>query len=347
MKLRNMLLIASALLMAGTATADNRAKRLTFSNPIIRKSIPDPSVMKCDDGYFYLYGTEDTRNLPIYRSRNLIDWTFVGTAFTEATRPRTVGPYVAYKRADGSMQSPMMWAPDINYINGQYVLYYSIGVWGNLQKSGVGVATSERPEGPFVDRGCVFLSEDIGVTNSIDQFYIREDGKNYLVWGSFYGIYIVQLTDDGLRVMPGATKRQLAGGLTEASYIYKKDGYYYLFGSAGSCCEGANSTYRVVYGRSSSLFGPYTNKSGGRMLDNQAETLLAGNDFVAGPGHNAEFVDDDKGQTWIIYHGYLRQQADQGRVVFLDQVKWRNGWPYMDNNGGPTQSAQAPYFNEN
>lgn len=337
-------ILIAAFAFVMSAQADNSAKRLSFSNPIIKKSIPDPSIIKAEDGYFYLYGTEDTRNMPIYRSRNLLDWMFVGTAFTEATRPRTVTPYVAYKNDAGNIVNAMMWAPDINYINGQYVLYYAIGVWGIEWKSGVGVATSERPEGPFVDRGAVFISDEIGVQNSIDQFFISENGKNYLVWGSFRGIYIIELTADGLRVKPGAQKKQLAGGLMEASYIYKKDGYYYLFGSAGSCCEGANSTYHVVYGRSTSLFGPYVNKTGGRMLDNRAETLLKSNDFVAGPGHNAEFVEDDKNQTWIIYHGYLKQEADKGRCVFLDRVKWNSGWPYIE-GGVPSRKSDAPYFN--
>lgn len=326
--------------------ADDWAKRLTYTNPIIMKSIPDPTIIKAEDGYFYLFGTEDTYNMPIYRSRNLIDWLYVGTAFTNATRPRTVKPYVAYTNSSGSTVQATMWAPDINYINGQYVLYYSIGVWGIENKSGVGVATSERVEGPYVDQGAMFLSETIGVNNSIDQFYIQENGKNYLVWGSFRGIYIVQLTDDGLRVMPGATKQQISGTLTEGSYIYKKDGYYYYFGSAGSCCNGASSTYRVVYGRSTSLFGPYKTKSGGSLLNNQADVLIQGNDFVAGPGHNAEFVEDDNGATWIIYHGYLKQQADKGRCVFMSEVKWdKDGWPYVENSA-PAESGTAPYFKE-
>ena len=172
------ILFATIIMLAGfvTVNAENNAKRLTFSNPIIKQSVPDPTIIKANDGYFYLYGTEDTRNMPIYRSRNLIDWMFVGTAFSEATRPRTVNPYVAYKNSSGNTVSAMMWAPDINYINGQYVLYYAIGVWGVLNKSGVGVATSERPEGPFVDRGAMFISETIGVNNSIDQFYIEDGG---------------------------------------------------------------------------------------------------------------------------------------------------------------------------
>ena len=53
---------------------------------------------------------------------------------------------------------------------------------------------------------------------------------------------------------------QIAGTLTEGTYIIKRDGYYYLFGSAGSCCDGANSTYHVVVARSENLMGPYVNK---------------------------------------------------------------------------------------
>ena len=101
----------------------------------------------------------------------------------------------------------------------------------------------------------------------------------------------------------------------------------------------------VIYGRSDKLEGPYVTKSGGRMLDNQAETLLTGDDFVAGPGHNAEFVVDDNGDTWIPYHGYLRDNDGLGRVVFIDKVQWRDGWPYMENNH-PTRTSEAPYFKD-
>lgn len=89
----------------------------TYTNPVINTSLPDPSVIRADDGYFYLYATEDIRNLPIYRSRDLVDWQFVGTAFTPETRPQW--------NKDGGI-----WAPDINKIGDKYVLYYSKSVWG-------------------------------------------------------------------------------------------------------------------------------------------------------------------------------------------------------------------------
>ncbi len=130
------------------------------SHDNIRRKTYQTTIIKCEeDGFFYLYGTEDTHNMPIYRSRNLIDWIFVGTAFTEASRPKCVGPGTG----ESGNQSAGMWAPDINYINGQYVLYYGIGVWGQGNiKSGVAVATADRPEGPFIDRGVILHPRHTG-----------------------------------------------------------------------------------------------------------------------------------------------------------------------------------------
>ena len=304
------ILAASLLLSASVCTFAGD----TYTNPMINTSLPDPTVIRADDGYFYLYATEDIRNLPIYRSRDLTDWQFVGTAFTDDTRPQW------NKKGN-------MWAPDINKIGDKYVLYYSKSEWGGEWTCGIGAATADRPEGPFTDHGPLFISSEIGVRNSIDQFYIEDNGHKYLFWGSFHGIYGIELSDDGLSVKPGAVKKQVSGTFMEGTYIHKRGKYYYLFGSAGTCCEGARSTYRVTYGRSENLFGPYVDKKGQRLLDNHYEVMLHGDDTFVGTGHNAEFVTDDLGQDWILYHGYKKAEADDGRVVFLSRVDWKDGWP--------------------
>lgn len=304
------ILAASLLLSASVCTFAGD----TYTNPVINTSLPDPTVIRADDGYFYLYATEDIRNLPIYRSRDLTDWQFVGTAFTDETRPQW------NKKGN-------MWAPDINKIGDKYVLYYSKSEWGGEWTCGIGAATADRPEGPFTDHGPLFISSEIGVRNSIDQFYIEDNGHKYLFWGSFHGIYGIELSDDGLSVKPGAVKKQVSGTFMEGTYIHKRGKYYYLFGSAGTCCEGARSTYRVTYGRSENLFGPYVDKKGQWLLDNHYEVMLHGDDTFVGTGHNAEFVTDDLGQDWILYHGYKKAEADDGRVVFLSRVDWKDGWP--------------------
>lgn len=306
-----------------------------YTNPIIRVSVPDPTVIRAQDGYFYLYGTEDTHNIPIYQSKDLVNWTFKNTAFTDATRPTWKGDH-------------SLWAPEIRYINGKYTLYYSWAIWGNHWNSEVGVATSDSPLGPFIDQGQVIDAVGLGVQNSIDQFYFEENGKKYLFWGSFFGIYVVELTDDGLRVKYNndgtpAFKQQVAGNAYEGTCIYKRGDWYYLFASIGSCCEGANSTYQTVVGRSKSLFGPYVDKDGGRMLDNRHEILISGDGNFVGTGHNSIIQQDDAGQAWMILHGYVKAEADRGRYVMLEQLLWdEDQWPYVKDNGVLSSKSLAP-----
>ncbi len=303
--------------------------KTTYRNPIIDYSLPDPTIIKAADGYFYVYATENIRNTPIHRSRNLVDWEEVGTAFTEETRP-------TFEPKGG------LWAPDINYINGQYVLYYSMSVWGGEWTCGIGVATSDKPEGPFTDHGPLFRSKTIQVQNSIDQFYMEDNGKKYLFWGSFRGIYGIELSDDGLSIRDGAIKQQVAGTAYEGTYIHKRGNYYYLFASIGSCCEGLKSTYTTVVGRSDNLFGPYTDKQGQPMMENHHEVLIHGNEAFVGTGHNSEIVADDRGNDWILYHAVSRANPT-GRVLMMDQVRWKDGWPEVE-GATPSLEAEAPTF---
>ena len=317
---------------AGSSSGNEEPKNENdkYQNPVVALSLPDPTIIKAQDGHFYLYATEDTRNTPIYKSDNLVDWTFAGTAFTDATRP-------TFEPKGG------LWAPDINYINGKYVLYYSMSVWGGEWTCGIGVAIADKPEGPFTDKGKLFRSNEIDVQNSIDQFYIEEDGKKYLFWGSFRGLYAIELSDDGLSVKSGAEKRQVAGTAFEGVYIHKKGDYYYMFASIGTCCEGANSTYELVVGRSKSLFGPYVDKAEKGMMDNGYTVVIAKSDRFVGNGHCSEIVQDKAGNDWIFYHG-VDLNNPQGRVLLLDQIKWSSdNWPYVE-DGKPSVEADMPVF---
>lgn len=300
-----------------------------YSNPVINQSAPDPTVIRADNGTYYLYATENTRNVPIFKSDDLVNWTLVGTAFTDETRPQMV--------PDGNI-----WAPDIQKIGDLYVLYYSKSRWGGEWECGVGVATATDPEGPFTDRGKLFISNEIGVQNSIDPFFIEDNGRKYLFWGSFRGIYGIELSDYGLSLLPGAKPVQIAGTLTEATNIIKHNDFYYLIGSAGTCCEGERSTYRVVMARSKNLFGPYEDRYGNQALADGFSLMLERSDKVIGPGHNANFVTDDAGDYWMLYHGFDAAAPHEGRKVYLDKVKWApDGWPYVE-TGKPSESAKKP-----
>lgn len=308
---------------------------VTYKNPLINKNIPDPSIIKANDGYFYLYSTQnnmagDTQYIPIHRSKDLVNWDAVGTAFNKTNRPT----WIANSR---------LWAPDINYVNGKYLLYFSMGVWDGTYDSAIGVATSDKPEGPFTDHGMVLDFTSQGVNNSIDQFYIEDNDHKYLVWGSFYGIYAVELFADGLSVKTGAEKVQLAGNQMEGSYIIKRGNYFYLIGSAGSCCVGVQSTYHLIFGRSTSVLGPYVTQAGKRMLDGAGDILLQGNNTWAGTGHNAEIVQDAEGSDWILYHAYRKSNASVGRVLLMDRVYWNDWGPYVA-GASSSVSAKAPVF---
>ncbi|GAA4780558.1 family 43 glycosylhydrolase [Olivibacter ginsenosidimutans] len=312
-------------------TEKKEEKKQTFDNPLVRVALADPTVIHADDGWFYVYATAG--NVPIWKSKDLVDWRQAGNAFTDDTRPHFV--------EDGAV-----WAPEINYIDGKYVLYYAMSTWGGEWKAGIGVAVSDSPLGPFQDLGKMFDSQSIGVKNSIDQAYMEDGGKKYLIWGSFNGIYIIELSDDGLSIKPGAAKKQLVGSAYEGSYVYKKGKYYYYFGSTGTCCEGAKSTYHVVYGRSESLFGPYVNKRGESLLDNHFETLIDNNSRFVGNGHNSQIVQDDAGNDWMLYHGFeLASSPGQwDRFLMMSQIKWdEEGWPYVE-GGSPQMGAPKPVF---
>ena len=325
--------IYTLLLLAMTpviASADETVK--TYNNPVIKYSLPDPTVIKAADGYFYLYATEDTHNVPIYRSKDLVTWRYAGTAFTDATRPMDFVPNGA------------IWAPDINYVNGKYVLYYSKSEWGKTWECGIGVAVSDRPDRGFHDAHKLFISSEVNIENCIDPFFIQDDGRNYLFWGSFHDIYGVELTADGLAVKEGCTPQKIAGGLIEATMIVKHDNYYYLIGSAGSCCEGAKSTYRLVMARSRDLFGPYVDRNGKSAVGDNFSPLLNKSPEVYGPGHCSEFVQDDAGQTWVLYHGFQASNVDGGRVTYLDRVQWgTDGWPQIKGMR-PSTEAEVPVF---
>ena len=300
-----------------------------YSNPVIDYSLPDPSIIKGEDGYFYLYATEDIRNLPIHRSKDLVNWEFLGTAFTDENRPD-------FEPNGG------IWAPDINKIGDKYVLYYSMSVWGGEWTCGIGCAVSDRPEGPFKDCGMMFRSNGIKVQNSIDPFYIEDNGHKYLFWGSFRGIYAIELSEDGLSLKSGSSPVQIAGTAYEGTYIHKRGGYYYMFASIGSCCEGLKSTYTTVVGRSTSLFGPYLDKKGQSMMDNHHEILIHKNDSFVGTGHNSEIVSDNAGTDWLFYHAVSVANPD-GRVLMLDKIDWIDGWPSVEGNS-PSVKSEKPRF---
>ena len=308
----------------------------TYTNPVNDWDFPDPSVQRAQDGTFYSYAT----NCQTLKSTDLVHWTAVNNVFSRPTWNDTT--YVK----DGKQHTDYysLWASDVNYVDGRYVMYYASALWGNGSRTGIGVATGITPY-KFVDRGRLFRSTEIKVENSIDPVYIEEGDKKYLAWGSFNGIYITELSDDGLKVRDMNKIKKIAGTAFEGAMIHKHGNHYYLFASIGSCCEGLRSTYQTVVGRSTNLMGPYISKGGQLMTNNGYTVIITKNNKWVGPGHNSEIVTDDEGQDWLLYHAYDAADPDKGRVLLLDRLRWdAQGWPYIY-GGVPSSTEQgAPIF---
>ena len=134
--------------------------------------------------------------------------------------------------------------------------------------------------------------------NAIDpNVVVGDDGKVWMTYGSFWdGIQLVELSADDMQTPlsePVTIARRKAVGAPqlaefhaekgvdagdnaiEAPFVYRRDGYYYLFVSHDYCCRGDKSTYKAVYGRSNDIQGPYYDKDGRRMEPAVARIYLA------------------------------------------------------------------------
>lgn len=329
------------------------------NNQSSKTIVADPSVYRDSDGTYYLYCTETflfrgdrgygKDKGPILKSKNLIDWDYAGSVFRYGKDEPIWG-------ASGAN----VWAPDICKIGNKYVYYYSLALWGDANP-GIGCASSDTPVGPWVQHGKIFDSNEINVKNSIDPQVIVEDGRVYMIWGSFQGIFKIELASDGLSVLSKETMAQdrtlIAGVETsywdgaqfEGSYIIKKDNEYIYFGSSGSCCDGLNSTYKVLAGKSSTLFGDYKDKNNSSLKNSNVGTLVAEGkkDGAVGVGHNSITI-DDAGDYWMIYHGFDSRESNPQRRLFIDKLLWdEKGYPYLPNHAASLgETKPAPKINK-
>ncbi|HZJ89351.1 MAG TPA: family 43 glycosylhydrolase [Bacilli bacterium] len=341
-----------------TSTSSEETPQTHYENPVWEPVLADPTIIRGEDRMFYAYGTNDNAEWgdyfgvkwgPILKSPDLVNWEFEDSVFQISNAPSwgTLGAHI--------------WAPDIIFHNGKYLYYYSLSVWGD-SNPGIGVASGDTPTGPFTDHGKIFTSDEIGVSNSIDQVVIVEEGRVYMIWGSFMGIYAIELSSDGLALKNPETAKDdkilLAGLVTsywnpqnhEGAFIRKINNYYYMFLSSGSCCDGHNSSYHVLVARSENLLGPYVDKEGRAMAnqDSNGTLVLGGNERFVGVGHNT-LVADDAGDWWILYHGFDKRKEPQygttnRRSLLLDKLLWtKDGWPYVANYGA-SYEHEVPYI---
>ena len=333
--------------------ATNAVSTDSYTNPLtvqipgdgLVESCADPSILRGQtpgDSYWYMYCTTDPLNdsdktagifhlIPILRSSDLVNWTYMGDAFS--TRPGWV--------ADDAG----LWAPEIRFLNNQYYLYYTAS-WTDLPGGGsaIGVATSSSPLGPWVDSGTPAVephgADCCGPDSRrwvFDPEVVKDHGQLYIFYGSYFGgISARKLSADGLHSDPESQELIAIANRYEGAELVKHGNYWYLFASATNCCNGPLTGYSVFVGRSQNVLGPYKDHEGASFLAGRVGGTPAlsmnGNRWV-GLGHNSVF-EDLNGQWWTVYHAVDRNDpyfpSDIGftkRPVLMDRLDWINGWP--------------------
>ncbi|BCB90145.1 hypothetical protein Psuf_074580 [Phytohabitans suffuscus] len=287
----------------------------------------DPTLLKQGRHYYEIItGDIGTRTyLPIRRSTDLVHWQLVGTVFD--TPPRWVVDELGVTPGD-------FWAPDLNYFDGEYHLYYAASSFGT-NNSVIGLATNatldpDSPDYRWVDRGMVLRSQTADSFNAIDaDVAFDERGVPWLSFGSFWdGIKMRRLDRaTGLLSTVDTTLYPLAsrgGAAVEGPSIVRKGRYWYLFASFDFCCRGVNADYQVVVGRATSIHGPYVDRDGVPMLQGGGTVLLRGYNGFQGTGGGDVYG----GGALYVHHYY---DAADGALPkgSVRPIRWAGGWPTL------------------
>jgi len=275
---------------------------------VIPGDFADPSIIKVGQKFFAVgTSSEWAPHFPIYESSNLKNWKQKGYVFDKAPE----------------WTSGSFWAPEYFKIGSTYYLYYSA-----RRKSDnlcfIGVATSAYPDRGFKDHGVILTYGK----ETIDPFVFK-DGEQLYITFKAYGlenrpieIMAFKLSSDGLSTdgQPFTLLKDEKRKGMEGQSIMKKNGYYYIFYSAGDCCGGGCS-YQVGVARSKSFLGPY------EYFDQNP--ILSQNNNWKCMGHGT-FVDMPKGQTYYLHHAYNKSSGTAtGRQGIISELTWpsNDAWP--------------------
>ncbi len=293
----------------------------TYSNPILHADYSDPDVIRVGDDYFMTASSFNcSPGLPILQSKDLVNWKIVNYALKRNV-PEDVFSVPQHGKG--------VWAPCIRYHKGEYYIF-----WGDPD-FGVYRVKTKDPFGQWEEPVLVLPGKGI-----IDSSPLWDnDGKAYLVtgWaGSRSGINslltVWPLNPEGSKVI-GEGKHVFDGHdahkTVEGPKLYKKDGFYYIFAPAGGVATG----WQLIL-RSKNIYGPYEEKV----------VLAQGNTPINGP-HQGGWVETQTGESWFIH---FQDKGAYGRILHLQPVGWRNGWPVMgddpdgDGCGQPVMRHHKP-----
>lgn len=297
-----------------------------YKNPILHVDYSDPDVCAGKEGYYMTASSfNSSPGLPILHSNDLVNWELIGYALQNQF---PVEHYRTVRHGDG------VWAPSIRYHNGEYYIY-----WGDPD-FGIYMVKTKDPAGTWEEP--ILVKEAKGIIDTCP--FWDEDGKAYLSY-AFAGsranvktvLMLSELAPDGTKLIgnPAMVFDGHNGHTTvEGSKMYKLKGYYWVMAPAG----GVKPGWQLAM-RSKNVWGPYESK----IVLHQGDTKMNG-------PHQGGYVETPNGDGWFIH---FQDRWAYGRVVNLQPVTWKEGWPIMgkdsnkDGIGEPVMEFTKPNVGKN
>ncbi len=303
---------------------------MKYTNPIIPGFHPDPSICRVGEDYYLVTSTfEFFPSIPVFHSKNLLDWEQIGFCVTENEYlPLTCGN----PNASG------IYAPTIRYNNGKfYVICTNVPTSDTTDKRyGNFIISTEDPSGEW--SAPVWL-DCPGIDPSL---FFDDDGKVYYC-GTSGGVYFCEINPDTGEIL--SEKKYLwsgTGGVApEAPHIYKKDGWYYLMLAEG----GTEYGHMESIARCKDIGGPYIPYENNPIISNRSLGLP-----IMATGH-ADLVEDENNNWWVVCLG-IRPisypfRHNLGRETNLAPVVWVDGWPIVGKDGVIDQEIETDLLKEN
>jgi arabinan endo-1,5-alpha-L-arabinosidase len=239
-------------------------------------------------------------------------------------------------------------APDVIKIGDRFFVAYAGGGDGMAGEHASFVRTMwtktldpKSPDFGFHDNTVVASSNGKEDCDAIDPAFLYANGRLWLSYGTYFGnIRIVELNPKTAKRIPGKNPVDVAIDM-EATGLMYRDGWYYLLGTHGTCCDGANSTYNIRVGRSKLPTGPYVDNMGIPLLIGGGKLEAAASGRYVGLGHYG-FLDLGDGVQKFSMH-YEADLDRSGRSVLdIRPLLWKDGWPVGgDNFEGGTYQIQS------
>ena len=283
-----------------------------FKNPVLPGFHADPSVCRAGDDFYLVNSTfQYFPGVPVFHSKDLVNWEQVGNCLTRPSQ-------VDLKGTDGNSG---IYAPTIRYNNGRFYMVTT-------------VFPSRRHFYVWTDNPAGEWSEPVVIdfaVGSCDPTLYFEDDKCYFLWKEG-DIKICEIDVETGKQLGEIHHLGvgLGGRYPEGPHIYKKDGYYYLLLAEG----GTEHGHHVNILRSKNLFGPYQPNPANPILSHF--NMKMQNSQIQGLGH-ADLVQAPDSSWWMICLGYRTSgylQHVMGRETMLAPVRWeQGGWPVVNGDG--------------